>query len=165
MNNDVSEQDVLANIEAILAAIWRYHTTANELAQLLSLQLSVGISEFNNLYFPQITLSQLGHPISGRLEDADWNYFFEAGDCGFTNILNQQRVRFRLGFSEIGVFNPYHILKFVGSTAYLINVVHFFENSTTFKILKANSYIIEINPLKQISDEARKGLVLAPEYR
>jgi hypothetical protein len=175
MNDNITEQEVLENIETILIAIRRHRTLATELAHLLAAQLGVDVLDFRNRLFHHIQLYDSGKPSSDYLDNAEWCYTFHGGDCRFTHVFTGQEVEVIFGYdNEFGVLDPGFFAFFINTTADLAHLQHllgdFHLSCKTFDFLQKHGYLTEITMYEQafytdIRPQKKKGLVLALEYR
>jgi len=115
----VSEAEVEAHRDALLAAIHQYRTLANDLMPRLAERLGAPAASFaaDPLFWRRFGQA-------GRL-DGEWGYFFHGVDCSFTNQRTGQNVEARQGFggaagveSEVafGVIDPGFLLRFLATT-------------------------------------------------
>jgi hypothetical protein len=189
----IAGEDVLANAEAILAAMRLFRATARDLMGRLAQQLNVPLEVFADPYFRlrraySVKLSgNLGErtdqleeesrtgpfrrllaPIRRVLEQrtAEWEYQFHGAECQFRNTKTGQILEICLGFGdESGVLDPYFFYQFVSTTPGLEKVAKLFSDSfhDTRRALKI---LEQRGHLRQISSpsENRVGLI-APVTR
>jgi hypothetical protein len=152
----ISEQDVLANAEGIVAAMRLFRAKACELMSRLAQQLGVPLEAFSNRYFRlhyahSVKLAgrvsectdQSGEELArgpfqrlvGKIwhvfehKTAEWEYYFHGGECQFRNMRTGQIVQVCLGFQdEFGVLDPYFFFQFVSTTPALEKVARLFTD-------------------------------------
>jgi hypothetical protein len=189
----IAEEDVLANAEAILAAMRLFRATARDLMARLAQQLNVPLEAFADPYFRlrhahSVKLSgklgertdQLGEesrtgpfrrllaPIRRVLEQrtAEWEYRFHGAECQFRNTKAGQILEICLGFGdESGVLDPYFFYQFVSTTPGLEKVAKLFSDSfhDTRRALKILEQHGHLRRIHSPSDD-RAGLI-APVTR
>jgi hypothetical protein len=152
----IAAEDVLANAEAILAAMRLFRVTAGDLMSRLAQQLNVPLEAFADPYFQlrhtrSVKLfGKLGErtdqpgeaprtgpfrrllaPIWRVLEQrtAEWEYRFHGAECQFRNTKTGQILEICLGFEdESGVLDPYFFYQFVSTTPGLEKVANLFND-------------------------------------
>jgi hypothetical protein len=187
----ISEQDVLASAEGIVAAMRLFRATACELMGRLAQQLGVPLEAFSNRYFRL----QYAHSVklAGRVGEcidrsgeelargpfqrligrfwpvfeqktAEWEYYFHGGECQFRNVRTGQIVEVCLGFrDEFGVLDPYFFFQFVSTTPALEKVAQLFTDGF-HDTLRALEILERHGYLGRISSQSgdRAGLI-APD--
>lgn len=156
----IATQDVLANVEAIIAAIQEFRKTAQRLILRLAYSLEVSPDAFANKHF-RLELPKRGMRMYGTFED--WKYAFHGVGCWLENRRTGQTVEVILGYKdEFGVLDAYFLLQFIKTTPGFETLVTLFKHDShdmfrVFEVLEANGY------LKRIMDAegSHIGLVLA----
>lgn len=187
----IAAEDVLANAEAILAAMRLFRATARDLMSRLAQQLDVPLEAFADPHF------RLRHAhsvkLSGKLAErtnqpgetprtgpfrrllaptwrilerrtAEWEYRFHGAECQFRNTKTGQILEICLGFGdESGVLDPYFFYQFVSTTPGLEEVAKLFRDSfhDTRRALKILEQHGHLRRISSPSDD-RVGLI-APD--
>jgi hypothetical protein len=187
----IAGEDVLANAEAILAAMRLFRATARDLMGRLAQQLNVPLEAFADPYFRlrhvhSVKLSgklgertdQLGEesrtgpfrrllaPIWRVLKQrtTEWEYRFHGAECQFRNTNTGQILEICLGFGdESGVLDPYFFYQFVSTTPGLEKVANLFNDGfhDTWRALEILEQQGHLRRISSPSDN-RAGLI-APD--
>jgi hypothetical protein len=160
----ISEEEVLAKADAIVAAAAQFRRTAAGLMDRLARRLRIPLEVFFGLgYWPLLRRGWFKDRWRGRL-DSHWSYGFHGHECGFRDHHTGQDVEVILGFQgEFGVLDPFFFARFVATTTGLEKVAALFKDGF-HDPLRALEVLEREGRLKRITDQAsgRGGLVAPP---
>lgn len=125
----ISEEDILAEADAIVAAAAQFRRAATGLMDRLSRRLDIPLEAFDDLeHRPLLRRGWFRDRWRGRL-DCRWSYGFHGHECGFRDRFTSQAVEVKLGFpGEFGVLDPFFFARFVATTTGLEKVAALFKD-------------------------------------
>lgn len=123
----ISQSDVLAHADLIVAAAREFRATARALMTRLAGHLGVPLEAFADPLF-RMTYEPGAPQPRGDLGDG-WEFWFHGFECRFTNRITGQNVEVKLGYlNEFGVLDPWFFAHYLSSTPGMEVVRALFED-------------------------------------